>query len=83
MTVRSVGIFLSLGSALALGACQEAPRSVEYWLAHDTELREMERVCATNGASERVCETVARAAHRKSEEAADRRIRALRAARGE
>lgn len=83
MTMRFAPHTISMISALALGACQEAPKSVEYWLAHKEELREMERVCLTNGAAGQACENVARASSRISEEASDRRIKALRAARGE
>lgn len=79
MHVATLSIFVATG--LTLGACEEAPKTIDYWVAHKDELREMERICLTNGSAGRECENVARASYRLSKEALQRRIESRRAGR--
>lgn len=81
--MRLAVLSIPVAMTMVLGACEETPKSIEYWMAHKEELREMERVCLTNGATKPECENVARASSRIATAASKSRIDALRAARGE
>lgn len=81
--MRYAAFALPVAMSMVLGACKEAPKSIEYWLANKDELREMSAVCLMNGAANKECENVARASHRMGEQAMQDRINARRAGRGE